>query len=90
MALLVQAVIEREVRLAMVKNGLKTVPIYPETKECEMPTTSRMLELFSLMELHKLWSDGKLMKVFRTELDDIQKQVLFLAGESTDAYIQDG
>jgi transposase len=90
MALLVQAVIEREVRLAMVKNGLKTVPIYPETRECEMPTTSRMLELFALMELHKLWSDGKLMKVFRTELDDIQKQVLFLAGVSTDAYTLEG
>ena len=38
-ALLVQALIERELRQAMARQGIDELPIYPEQRQCEHPTT---------------------------------------------------
>src|SRR6266446_5784506 len=54
LALLVQALIERELRLAMKQNNIAELPLYPEQRECERPTTEQILRLFSLAARHKL------------------------------------
>jgi hypothetical protein len=47
-ALLVQALIERELRNAMAERGIEELPLYPEERKCRRPTTEQVFRLFSL------------------------------------------
>ena len=40
-ALLVQALIERELRQAMARQGIEELPVYPEQRQCALPPPSR-------------------------------------------------
>ncbi len=40
-ALIIQGVIERKVRMAMKEKGIKSLPIYPEYRKSFYPTTSK-------------------------------------------------
>ncbi|MDG6971124.1 MAG: hypothetical protein JRN54_08480 [Nitrososphaerota archaeon] len=46
LALLVQALIERELLWAMKREGIVSLPVYPEERECPAPTTVKVLKLF--------------------------------------------
>ena len=50
--LLIQALLERELRRAMERARIKTLPIYPEGRPCARPTTRRVLDLFESVERH--------------------------------------
>jgi transposase len=50
LALLVQALIERELRLAMKREHIDELPLCPEQRQCRRPTTEQNLRLFSLVE----------------------------------------
>jgi transposase len=78
LALLVQALIERELRLAMKRTQIEELPIYPEQRQCRRPTTEQVLRLFSLAERHTLRREGHPVQVFHPELTDLQRQVLTL------------
>jgi transposase len=80
LALLVQALIERELRLAMKRERIEKVPLYPEQRRCTRPTTQQVLRLFSLVERHVLLQDGRPVQVFDAELTDLQRQILTLLG----------
>jgi transposase len=80
LALLVQALIERELRRAMEKKKIPQLPLYPEERKCRRPTTEQVLRLFSLAERHVLLRRGKAMQVFQPVLTDLQKRVLDLLG----------
>jgi len=80
LALLVQALIERELRLAMKREKIKELPIYPEQRLCKRPTTEQILRLFSLAERHTLLRDDKPVQSFPPQLTDIQIQTLDLLG----------
>jgi transposase len=93
-ALLVQYLIEREVRQAMKREDIEELPIYPEERLCHRPTAQQILKLFALAERHQLRKDGQLLQTFEPELTDLQKQVLslmkvparlFCAGQKTAA-----
>jgi transposase len=86
LALLVQALIERELRQAMHSQGIEELPIYPEQRQCRRPTTEQILRLFSLAERHTLLSDGLTVQVFNTDLTELQRQVLTLLGVPLHAY----
>ena len=75
-ALLVQALIERELRQAMARNGIAELPIYPEQRQCAHPTTEQVLRLFSLAERHKLLQQGRTVQSFGLQLTELQRQVL--------------
>lgn len=89
LAMLIQALIEREVRMGMKKDGLESISIYPEDRDCESPTTSRLLSLFDNIEFHRLWSRSTLVQTFQTELLAKQVEVLRLAGVPLEEYSQD-
>jgi transposase len=78
LALLVQALIERELRLAMKRDGLNELPIYPEQRDCRRPTTEQVLRLFSLAQRHRLTQAGHTVQLFDAPLTDLQRQVLAL------------
>jgi transposase len=87
LALLVQALIERELRLAMQRKKIKELPIYPEQRLCKRPTTEQILRLFSLAERHTLLRDAKEVQSFPPQLTDIQRQTLDLLGVPAAAFI---
>jgi transposase len=86
LALLVQALIERELRQAMQREGIPDLPIYPEQRQCRRPTTEQILRLFSLAERHTLLARGRTVQVFHPDLSELQCQVLTLLGVPTQAY----
>jgi transposase len=77
-ALLVQALIERELRLAMKRERIKELPLYPEQRLCKRPTTEQILRLFSLAERHLLTRSGRTVQLFDTDFTPLQHQVLEL------------
>jgi transposase len=86
LALLVQALIERELRLAMARENIEELPLYPEQRQCAHPTTEQILRLFSLAERHKLTDHNHTVQVFEVEFTALQRQVLTLLGVSERAF----
>jgi transposase len=89
LALLVQALIERQLRLAMRREGIEELPLYPESRACRRPTTEQILRLFSLTERHTLLAGSLPVQVFEPELSPLQIQVLKLLGVRVAAYRAD-
>ncbi|TDN59124.1 hypothetical protein B0G77_8315 [Paraburkholderia sp. BL10I2N1] len=86
LALLVQALIERELRLAMKRVDIDELPLYPEQRQCARPTTEQILRLFSLAERHRLIDGAHTVQVFDVPLTDLQRQLLGLLGVPDDAF----
>jgi transposase len=80
LGLLVQALIERELRLAMKREQIPELPLYPEQRRCKRPTTEQVLRLFSLVDRHVLLAEDQPVQVFEAALTDLQRQVLGLIG----------
>jgi len=86
LALLVSALIERDIRRAMKARGICSLPLYPEERLCRAPTTDRLLDLFSDLKKHQLLHEKNLVQVFQPTLSDLQKEVLSLLGVKPSAY----
>jgi len=86
LALLVQALIERELRLAMKRQAIDQLPLYPESRACRRPTTEQILRLFSLCQRHTLLAQGEPIKLFEPEMTDLQRDVLRLLGVPVSRY----
>ncbi len=78
-ALLVQALIEREIRTAMADIGAAVIPLYPEDRDCAAPSASRVLEMFDGVARHHLTDKtGRIVQVFEPALTPLQHQILDL------------
>jgi transposase len=76
--LLVQSLIEREIRLKMKEAGVAEIPIYPEKRQCTSPTTDKLLDLFANVQRHHLYDNGIFIKTFSPTLTEVQTLVLDL------------
>lgn len=83
--LLVQTLLERELRQAMVREEVDALPIYPEGRECSAPTTRRVIDLFEPIQRHELKRDRSI-EIFVTKLSPAQRQVLQLLKLKPDSY----
>ena len=54
LVLLVEALLERELRQAMEREGLDSLPLYPEDRPCRRPTARRVIDLFHDVHRHTL------------------------------------
>ena len=81
-ALLVEALLEREVRRAMEQNGVEDLPLYPESRPCRRPTARKLIDLFEDVQRHTLRTPAGPPVVFTTELTRLQRTVLGLLGMS--------
>jgi transposase len=88
LALLISALIEREVRTGMRHAAMDNIALYPEFRDCKAPSTERILEIFTTVARHQLHRDGTLVQTFEPELTAQQQQVLQLLGVSPNAYTQ--
>lgn len=84
--LIVQTLLERELRQAMARDKVESLPLYPEYRACRRPTTRKILDLFEGVQRHELSISGQETEVMVTELSDVQKQILTLLGIPSTTY----
>jgi len=75
--LLIQTLLERELRLAMDSHGLDELPLYPEGRPCRCPTTRRLIDVFDGVQRHQL-TVNRHKEHFATALTPLQKLLLDL------------
>jgi len=80
LVLLVEALLERELRRAMEREKIESLPLYPEDRPCRRPTARRVIDLFDDIYRHTLSDDSEAPTVFVTELSDLQRRILKLLG----------
>jgi transposase len=79
LVLILEALLERELRQAMEREGIESLPLYPEDRPCRRPTARRVIDLFDDIHRHTLRRDGsQASTVFVTELSDLQRRILKL------------
>lgn len=86
LALLVGALIERQIRTAMRQAATADIPLYPELRACEAPSAERIFEVFADLTRHELHRNGQLVQTFEAELTPLQQQILDLLGIPDTAY----
>jgi len=79
-ALLVESLLERELRRAMEGAVIESLPLYPEGRACRRPTARRVIDLFEEVQRHELSAGNRRPVVFSTELTRLQRKVLRLLG----------
>ncbi len=85
-SIMIQAVIEREVRKNMKEKEIKSLDIYPENRPAFRPTTSKILDNFENVYYYQINSDGKVVEEYRDDLNDVQQQLLSLLNISKEKY----
>ncbi len=86
LALLTEALIEREIRTAMKAAGLDSIALYPELRSCPAPSAPRILEIFNGIARHHLISNNRVIQIFEPTLTPLQHQVLDLLNIPTITY----
>jgi transposase len=85
LAMVLEALIERTVRLAMRREGIESLPILPEGRLTKTPTAPRILEKFTGVSWYE-FERGDETITFPIELTSLQKQLLNLLGMDPRAY----
>jgi transposase len=78
LALLIEALIERQIRTAMKTHNLPGIPAYPELRNCTAPSAPRILEIFAHVQRHHLINDDETVQIFEPELTPLQHKILEL------------
>ena len=82
LALLIQSLIERELRRAMAKDEILDLPLYPEERKTRHPTAEQVFRLFSHTQRHVLVENDSQTHTFEPELTDLQRRILGLLAVS--------
>lgn len=78
-ALMVQSLLERELRQAMEAQGMESLPLYPEGRPCRRPTARQVLDTFEPIARHTICGPGSdESDIFSTELAPIHSMILKL------------
>jgi transposase len=86
LALLVQTVIEREIRTAMRRQDIESLALYPEERQSRCPTAEQVFRLFSHVEGHRIMKGQRLIDSVQPRLTKLQQQVLELLGVPSGSY----
>ncbi|CAN5909340.1 hypothetical protein BH23ACT10_BH23ACT10_20660 [soil metagenome] len=85
-ALLVHALIERQLRAAMDTAGITQLPLYHEDRACKTPTAVRVLEILEPLARTHITNNGRTLTVVDPALTPLQQQLLELLDVPLDAY----
>jgi transposase len=85
-ALLVQTLLERELRQAMERACEASLPLYPEARPCARPTTHRLIEVFSSIQRHEVRVGEEETQVMVTKLTKTQRSIVRLLGLNPRTY----
>jgi transposase len=84
--LLLEALMERQLRQAMQSAEIEALPMYPEGRACRWPTARRVIDLFESVQRHTLQHRRQPVEVLVTELNRLQRKILKLIGLSSTDY----
>lgn len=79
-ALLIEALLERQLRRAMKRKEIDALPMYPEGRACRWPTARRVIDLFESVQRHTLQQRRQSTEVMVTQLTRLQRKLLKLIG----------
>jgi transposase len=85
-ALLIHALIERQLRHAMADAGISELPVYHEHRPCKAPTAARVLELLDPLARTIVSHRGHVLTVAAPTLSPLQEQILTLLRVDLSAY----
>ena len=85
-ALLLNCLIERELRQAMAREQIRELPLYHEQRACTAPTAARVFDHFTGVQRHHLTREGRHVQTFDPQPTDLQRQLLDLLGVPANAY----
>ena len=88
LALPTEALLERELRQAMKREGLDLLPTYPEGRASRCPTVRRLIDRFNLIQRHELQQLGQTPTVAITESTLLQFRLLQLLSIPVSVYCQ--
>jgi transposase len=80
LVLLTESLLERELRRAMKRAAIASLPLYPEGRKCRRPTARRLIDLFDDVQRHTLQVGRRPPVVFTTQLSRLQRRLLSLLG----------
>ena len=80
LVLLVEALLERELRRAMARREVESLPMYPEGRACRSPTAPRLIEVFENIQRHRLIVGKRPPVDMTTKLSRLQRRILRLLG----------
>jgi transposase len=83
----ISALIERELRQAMIKYGKQAIQILPEERPSKHPTTEQVLRIFQHQARRLLYSGKKHVQTFSDSLNKIQEEILDLLKIRPEVYI---
>ena len=79
-ALILRALIEREIRKQMKLKNINNIDIYPENRCCNAPTANVIFELFVSIATYQIAINNEMIESYCDELDETQILVLNLLG----------
>ena len=77
--LLVQTLLERELRQAMLDEQIDDLPLYPEGRACQSPTARRVFDFFEPIQRHQIDRE-ETTEVLATKLSPLHRQLIKLLG----------
>ena len=88
-SLIIQALIEREIRTKMKKRKIRAVEVYPEDRDATHPTTTKVLGIFQDVCSYKITHPDSNAGEYRDELTELQILILDLLNMSENTYWKD-
>lgn len=77
-ALLIQALLERELRNKLTERGSPPLKLYPEDRDAPHPTTSQLFKTFDRLSIYAITEAGVLCETYHDQLSETHRQVLSL------------
>ena len=85
-ALLVHALVERQLRRAMAAKGIANLPLYYEDRACSAPTAARVFELLEPLCATAILHADELLVLCAPKPDQLQRKILSLLKVPSSAY----
>ena len=85
-AVLLHALIERELRRAMRDQDIGELLLYPEGRACKAPTTARVIEILEPLSAYELVAGDEVLKRYDPTLSSLHHRVLDLLSVPEAAY----
>ena len=85
-ALMLQALLERELRHALADAALPSLPLYPEQRPATHPTTNKVFRAFEDLSTYQICAGATVVEQYRDELNDTQQTILKLLDISQDQF----
>jgi hypothetical protein len=85
-ALLVHALVERELRRAMTAKGIANLPLYYEDRACSAPTAARVFELLEPLCATAILHGDEPLVLHAPQPDPLQRKILSLLKVPSSAY----